>query len=96
MASAYYQLERGSYQRQPGWLVTTENAVDGTEMANRLFAAHLDYLGVTHRFGFAPVRPRALGGDTAPRQNRQSAVRSTREPTNCVPSTLVCSMATRV
>jgi hypothetical protein len=44
MASAYYQLVRGSYQRHPGWLITAENAVDGTEMANRLFAAHLDYL----------------------------------------------------
>jgi hypothetical protein len=46
MASAYYQLERGSYRRHSGWLITTDNAVDGTELANRLYASHLDYLGI--------------------------------------------------
>ena len=63
MASAYYELKRGSYQRHLGWLITAENTVDGTEIANRLFAAHLDYLAIPKTLGKGLLVPVKLSLD---------------------------------
>jgi hypothetical protein len=57
MASAYYQLERGSCQRHLGWLITADSAIDGTDMANRLFAARVDYLAIPKTQGKAWLVP---------------------------------------
>lgn len=59
VACAHYDLQPGSCLRRSGWLITAENAVDGAELANRLFAAHIDYLALPETQGtgwLVPVR----------------------------------------